>query len=188
MHNHPSQHYSEISACTCLARHPSMLNRRSVFQSARLHFVRFLPTFVNIEGSLSRHFADKCEIFLNNFDEAWLLIKLASTSPMMLMSWQIANVRFLLELQRVKELLDCGALTAAEIAGFKKKKPLEGALSTSALLQPLPGKRWTDPDHNFRSLRRPNSAELTTAASGNASQFARRGKTKLACLLKGPSV
>ena len=71
---------------------------------------------------------------------------------------------------------------------LQKKKPLEGALSTSALLQPLPGKRWTDPDHNFRSLRRPNSAELTTAASGNASQFARRGKTKLACLLKGPSV
>ena len=98
-----------------------MLNRRSVFQSARLHFVRFLPTFVNIEGSLSQHFADKCEIVLNNCDEAWLLIRFTFPSPKLLMDRLTANVRLLLELQRVKELVDCGALTAAEFAGLNIK-------------------------------------------------------------------
>ena len=66
------------------------------------------------------------------------------------------------ELPAWEELLVCGALTAAELAGLKEKL-LKGERTPLAPASPLLGERRTDPVADFRCFGRPGLAELTAA-------------------------
>ena len=66
------------------------------------------------------------------------------------------------ELPAWEELLVCGALTAAELAGLKEKL-LKGERTPLAPASPLLGERRTGPVTDFRCFGRPGVAELTAA-------------------------